>query len=97
MPVHERDAANAWDLRHISGNASEITMFCYATDPERLPPWTTTSEWLVQDADKHCARVFRGGSFALSMQDAHATARGVVQEDRTYPDLGFRIVKSLEP
>lgn len=96
MPVDEMDAANAWGLRHMSGNATELTMSCYATDPERLPPWATSSEWLNKDRNRRCPRVFRGGSFRLSMHDARVTTRGVLPEDWTFPDTGFRIVKELE-
>ena len=96
MPVNEMDAANAWGLRHMSGNATELTMSCYGIDPEQLSPWTTTSEWLSKDQDRRCPRVFRGGSFARSMHDARVTTRGVLPEDWTFPDTGFRIIKELE-
>ena len=96
MPVDEMDAANAWGLRHMSGNATELTMSCYETEPEQLSPWTTTSDWLSKDQDRRCPRVFRGGSFARSMHDARVTTRGVLLEDWTFPDTGFRIVKEMD-
>jgi formylglycine-generating enzyme required for sulfatase activity len=96
MPVEEMDAANPWGIRHMSGNATELTMSCYAADPEQLPPWTKTSEWLMNDLGKSCPRVFRGGSFQLSMHDARVTTREIIPENWTLPDTGFRIVKELD-
>ena len=96
MPVDEMEAANPWGLRHMSGNATELTMSCYAADPERLPPWTKTSEWLMNAQDQICPRVFRGGSFALSMHDARAATREIILENWTFPDTGFRVVKELD-
>jgi formylglycine-generating enzyme required for sulfatase activity len=96
MPVNEMDAANAWGLRHMSGNATELTMSCYQVDPNQLPPWATTSDWLSKDQHRRCPRVVRGGSFARSMHDARVTTREYIPEDWTFPDTGFRIVKEIE-
>lgn len=95
MPVDEMDAANSWGLRHMSGNASELTMSCYAINPDRLPAWTKSSEWLENDIGKSCPRVIRGGSYVLSMQAARVTTREAALEDMWSLDTGFRIVKDL--
>jgi formylglycine-generating enzyme required for sulfatase activity len=95
MPVDEMDAANPWGLRHMSGNAGEITMSCYLVDPERIAPRTKTSEWLANDLGQSCPRVERGGSYGSSMDAARVSSREGILEDQWYLWTGFRIVKDL--
>lgn len=61
VPVDEMDAANAWGLRHMSGNAGEITQSCYTPS---LPAWPATSAWLKGSSRDNCDRVVRGGRSA---------------------------------
>lgn len=95
MPVDEMDAENSWGFRHMSGNASEITMSCYSVDPESLSPWKNSSDWMEIDIKKSCPRVLRGGSYAMPMQSARVASREAILEDMWLIDTGFRIVKDI--
>jgi len=93
VPVDEMDAANPWGLRHMSGNAGEITQSCYTT---RYAGWATTSEWLEKSAALDCDRAWRGGSFFGPMDSGRVAWRMAVEKqfNRSQYD-GFRIVKEL--
>jgi formylglycine-generating enzyme required for sulfatase activity len=93
VPVGELDSANAWGLRHMSGNAAEITLSCYS---DQYVGWSTSTEWLSQSFLEHCDRVERGGSYRSPMSEARPAFRRAIEEDRRSADNGFRIVKVLE-
>jgi formylglycine-generating enzyme required for sulfatase activity len=92
VPVDELDAANRWGLRHMSGNAGEITLSCYM---ERYAGWTTTSEWLARSFGQNCERVVRGGGFAFEMGIARVAWRASVDQTSQTKFDGFRIVREL--
>ena len=96
VPVDELDAANTWGLRHMSGNVSEITLSCYPTDQDRLPGWSTTSEWLAKSFDASCDRVRRGGEYLSGMFRARVAWRAGIAETLSLQSVGFRIVKEME-
>ncbi|MCV2871926.1 formylglycine-generating enzyme family protein [Defluviimonas sp. WL0050] len=95
VPVNEMDATNRWDLRHMSGNAGEITLSCYTM---RYEGWSTTSEWLDKSFSESCEeRTARGGGFGSPLDGARAASRraiGPKMERSQY--RGFRIVKELD-
>ena len=99
VPVDELEAANAWGLRHMSGNVSEITLSCFVFPPkrrpERLPDWKTTQEWLEKSTVPECARTTRGGDFAETINAARVTSRWFVLEGQRSSETGFRVVKDL--
>lgn len=99
LPVTDLDAANAWGLRHMSGNQSEYTASCYT---ERYAGWATTSEWLEHrfEGQTNCKHVVRGGSYEAPMDSVRVAWRG--RNINTDINLrsrlrGFRIVKDLSP
>jgi formylglycine-generating enzyme required for sulfatase activity len=95
VPVNEMDAANAWGIRHMSGNVSELTSSCYDRSKPALPRFATTSVWL-QNVANSCVRVARGGDYGRSIERARVAARSWWQETDAYPLYGFRLVKELD-
>ncbi|WP_164517244.1 formylglycine-generating enzyme family protein [Tabrizicola piscis] len=94
VPVDELDAANAWGIRHMSGNVAEVTQSCHA---ERYAGWTTSSDWLSKGGAGTCKRSYRGGSYSLHIGNARVAWRSPGNEDRRSQTTGFRVVKELEP
>lgn len=92
VPVAELDAANPWGLRHMSGNAGEITLSCYT---KRYAGWSTTSEWLEKSFGESCRRAVRGGGYAGPMDTARVAWRGAYDETYQTSFYGFRVVKEL--
>ena len=92
VPVDELDAANAWGLRHMSGNVSEITQSCYKL---RYVGWSTTREWLKNGAGESCERAYRGGNYFGPMDAARVAWRALVKETGRRGTNGFRVVKEL--
>lgn len=103
VPVDELEAANAWGLRHMSGNVEEITLSCYPAKADGKPDvdrpladWDTTSEWLKKSVAPSCDRVTRGGNYGQDMNEARVAARGATREAARLDFIGFRIVKELD-
>ena len=94
VPVDELDAANAWGLRHMSGNVIEVTLSCYS---ERYAGWATTSEWLAKSTGESCERSVRGGGYASSIDMTRPAWRSGHYEDVRAQWEGFRVVKDLDP
>lgn len=94
VPVDELDAANVWGLRHMSGNAGEITLSCYSV---RYTGWSSTSMWLAKSFDEGCeAHTERGGSYGSPMDGARVASRLEIDADiERAQTTGFRIVKEL--
>ena len=94
VPVDALDAANAWGLRHMSGNVLELTMSCWGSRHLGLP----TSRAYLADAQENesCKRVTKGGAFNGSREYARPASRGTAKETTRSPQRGFRIVKELE-
>ena len=93
VPVNELDAANDWGLRHMSGNAGEITLSC---DTEYLPDWSDTKEWLEKSMANSCDRVVRGGNFASPLDAARVAYRLPIWENARLSANGFRVAKELK-
>lgn len=98
VPVEDLDAANAWGLRHMSGNVEEITMSCRTS---RLPDWESASKFLARQYDidgslVSCGRVTRGGNFDSHVSHLRTARRGLAREDSQVSWLGFRVVKELK-
>ena len=96
VPVDELDAANAWGLRHMSGNASEMVFGCYN---EVFKPHATSSEWLgnALAEEESCQKIStRGGSYVSPIDILRVAWRSKTRKDwRTQID-GFRVAKELE-
>jgi formylglycine-generating enzyme required for sulfatase activity len=93
VTVDSLDAANAWGLRHMSGNVIELTRSCYS---ETYADWHLSSVWLAESKADQCVRVQRGGGFSLPMDASRVAWR--VKESRFGRSkyTGFRILRELE-
>lgn len=95
MPVEvdELDAANAWGVRHMSGNVAELTLSCWTDAHLRL---ATDSAYLADAQSRNsCIRVAKGGSFTTAMDYLRPAARGRPMESSSTYFLGFRIIREL--
>lgn len=93
VPVDELDAANAWGLRHMSGNVRERTRSCWT---ESHPGLDTSSAYLaLSQAQSECERVSKGGAFSGAMDFARPAARGSSDEDYRSESAGFRVVREM--
>ncbi|WP_420862316.1 formylglycine-generating enzyme family protein [Algirhabdus cladophorae] len=92
VPVDSLDAANAWGLRHMSGNASELTASCYTRS---YHGWTTALEWRASDDAETCLRVVRGGSYSDAIDLLRVAWRGSVDQTHRTKHRGFRVIKDL--
>jgi formylglycine-generating enzyme required for sulfatase activity len=92
VPVDELDAANAWGLRHMSGNLIEQTMSCWT---ERHMGWPRSSNYLEMAQGQSCRRVTKGGAYAAAMDFARPAVRGSGGEVRRSNITGFRVVRDL--
>lgn len=94
VPVDELDAANAWGVRHMSGNVSELTQSCWADEHLRL---SSDSAYLANgDAQRSCRRVAKGGAFTTAMDSVRPARRFRPTEDFRVTNIGFRIVRELD-
>lgn len=80
---------NAWGLADIYGNVSEwcLDWFGWYTPEDKIHP---------QGPPSGTSRVYRGGSWADSPQDARAAARGGLNPNSRLSSLGFRVVLARE-
>lgn len=92
VPVETLDAANAWGLRHMSGNVMERTASC-STDT--YLGWSTASEWQQQSIQTECKRATRGGSYQTSMDFQRVALRGGAREGHRSKGGGFRVLREL--
>ncbi len=90
--VNDLDAANAWGLRHMSGNVSEWTLSCYS---RRYNGWSTASEWLERSPADSCIRAIRGGSYFGPMDNSRSAWRLPQDETTRTTLIGFRVIKDL--
>jgi formylglycine-generating enzyme required for sulfatase activity len=93
VSVDDLDAANAWGLRHMSGNLIEKTMSCWT---ERHMDWPVSSIYLEMALNTRCERVTKGGAYAATMDYARPAVRGRGSEDSRSNIMGFRIVRDLK-
>ena len=91
--VEALDAANAWGLRHMSGNVFEVTGSCWF---DRHRPWTQATDYLFLDeADDQCSRVARGGDFQSDWMRIRPAWRTPVDGDSRTNNVGFRVVATI--
>lgn len=92
--VFELDAANAWGLRHMSGNVAEVTLSCWSDTHLGL---ATDSAYLA-NARSHIPcdrRVAKGGGHGTAMDGLRPARRVRPTEDRRRDYRGFRIIREL--
>ncbi|MGL4233419.1 MAG: formylglycine-generating enzyme family protein, partial [Casimicrobium sp.] len=95
VPVDELDTANAWGVRHMSGNVYELTQSCWSEQHLGL---LSDSAYLANaDAESPCRRVAKGGAYTTSMDGLRPAARIRPTEDYMRGFLGFRVVRELDP
>lgn len=95
LPVDRLDAANGWGLRHMSGNASEMTSSC-GEGPHR--GLSTSSQYLAADNDRaDCKRALKGGMYDGNVELARPARRVAMSNDHWSPTIGFRVVRDLVP
>jgi formylglycine-generating enzyme required for sulfatase activity len=95
MPVEVEvlNAANAWGLRHMSGNVAEVTLSCHTATHLVLP---TASTYLEQEITLgSCRRVAKGGGYGSAMDAVRLAARNRPTEDRRRDSCGFRIIRTF--
>lgn len=95
LPVDDLDSANAWGLRHMSGNASEFTSTCGAGPHRGL---ATSSLYLAANSDRSdCKRYVKGGMYIGNVELARPARRVAIASKHWSPSLGFRVVRDLVP
>jgi formylglycine-generating enzyme required for sulfatase activity len=95
LPVDALDAANAWGLRHMSGNASERTSSC-GDGPHR--GLATSSAYLAADAERtDCKLSEKGGMYDGHVELARPARRVAISRDHWNPSMGFRVIRDLTP
>jgi formylglycine-generating enzyme required for sulfatase activity len=93
VPVQELDAANAWGLRHMSGNVHEITLSCWHPTHKEL---TTASDYLLDaQSEEACARVDKGGAFNTAMDGLRPASRRRIKETSRSDTVGFRVLRIM--
>lgn len=96
VPVNEMEAANAWGLRHMSGNVSELTRTCFSDKDEEVQIWPSTSEWLEKSSKARCFPMLRGGNYGAPLSHATVIFRSVWAYDTRELYVGFRVVRELD-
>lgn len=92
--VNELDAANAWGLRHMSGNLNESTMSCWT---ETHPGWSSASIHLEMAKSHDCnLRVAKGGAYTFAMDFSRPANRGRGRIDGRSKLAGFRLVREFQ-
>lgn len=93
VSVNELDAANAWGVRHMSGNVEELTQSCWSDEHLGL---SSDSAYLANgDAQRSCRRVAKGGAYNTAMDSIRTARRARPTEDRRRGFIGFRVVREL--
>lgn len=93
VTVDEMDTENAWGVRHMVGNALELTMSCWS---ERHIGLETSSSYLAEALRvAECDRVTKGGAFSASRFYARPANRGYAREESRSETTGFRLVREL--
>ncbi|PTE12603.1 formylglycine-generating enzyme family protein [Pseudogemmobacter blasticus] len=93
VPVNELEAANAWGVRHMSGNVAEITLSCWTDTHLGL---ATDSAYLAEaEAKSPCRRVGKGGAFNTAMDGLRPAHRFRPEEDYRRAFFGFRLIREL--
>ncbi|MDA7965380.1 MAG: formylglycine-generating enzyme family protein [Ruegeria sp.] len=93
VPVDELAAANAWGVRHMSGNVYELTLSCWTEEHLGLP---TDSAYLAHaESQDTCRRATKGGAYNTAMDGVRLAWRIRPTEDRRREYLGFRVVREF--
>lgn len=91
--VDDLDAANAWGLRHMSGNVFERTMSCRS---KRHLGLETSRIYLdAFNQIKSCDRVVKGGGYRVHVEFARPASRGSTSAEARTSMFGIRIVREL--
>ena len=94
VTVDELDAANAWGLRHMSGNVGEATMSCTS---ERQMGLASSSAYLADALHpEDCDLVLKGGYYSLDRELIRPARRNVMSGEHWNPFIGFRVVRELD-
>ncbi len=94
VTVDELDAANAWGLRHMSGNVGEATLSCTS---ERQMGRGSSSAYLADALNSEdCDLVEKGGYYSLDRELIRPARRLVTSREHWNPLTGFRLVRELE-
>jgi formylglycine-generating enzyme required for sulfatase activity len=94
VTVDELDAANAWGLRHMSGNVGEATMSCTS---ERQMGLASSSAYLADALHpEDCDLVQKGGYYSLDRELIRPARRVVMSGELWTPSIGFRVVRELK-
>lgn len=95
VPVHELDAANAWGLRHMSGNVLELTLSCWTEEHLGLASDSAYLRLAQSQSQSHCRRVAKGGAFNFAMDGVRPARRTRPTETYRRDFLGFRLVREM--
>ena len=93
VEVDDLDAANAWGLRHMSGNVAELTLLCWTR--QHLGLSSDSAYLATADTQNSCRRTVKGGSFTSGMDWLRLAARTRQAEDRRKYNTGFRLVRDF--
>lgn len=93
VPVDELDAANAWGLRHMSGNVREFTLSCWTE--EHLGLESDSAYLRLAQSESSCWRVAKGGAFTTAMDGVRPAARGRQLETYRANYTGLRLVREM--
>jgi formylglycine-generating enzyme required for sulfatase activity len=93
VEVEDLDAANAWGLRHMSGNVSELTLSCWTEQHLGL---SSASAYLASaDTQNFCKRTVKGGGFDAGMDWCRLAVRTRQEGSDRDEYTGFRLVREL--
>ena len=95
VPVDELDAANAWGLRHMSGNVHELTMSCWTEEHLGLASDSAYLRLAQSQSQSNCRRVAKGGAFIFAMDGLRLAVRIRPLETSRKDYLGFRLVREM--
>jgi formylglycine-generating enzyme required for sulfatase activity len=94
VEVDDLDAANAWGLRHMSGNVAELTLLCWTR--QHLSLSSDSAYLATADTQNSCRRTVKGGSFTSGMDWLRLASRTRQAEDRRKYNTGFRLVQTFK-
>ncbi|MGL5011622.1 MAG: formylglycine-generating enzyme family protein [Paracoccaceae bacterium] len=94
VEVEDLDAANAWGLRHMSGNVSELTLSCWTEQHLGL---SSASAYLASaDTQNLCKRTVKGGGFDAGMDWCRLAVRTRQESSDRDEYTGFRLVRDMQ-
>ncbi|GAA6162110.1 formylglycine-generating enzyme family protein [Ruegeria sp. HU-ET01832] len=94
VQVDQLHAANAWGLRHMSGNVAELTMSCWS---KRYEGWPTSSLYFQKANSTVCEfNVTRGGAYRRAIDFARTASRGRAIYGSRARYVGFRVLREFK-